>query len=170
MPNFLARLAATARLCTGSYRDLSVQGEATAEGVALVCLSAVAREFALGNLGSFLECSVGIASAVAGWVAWCVTCCALSYALAWGESNVSDRVIRIMRASGFAASPGLLRCFGAFPEIGGLHIFLFASFWMTVAIIVGVSEALTVSHPRAALLCIGAWAIQLVALGSFSHA
>jgi hypothetical protein len=68
----------------------------------------------------------------------------------------------LLRTLGFAASPGLLRVLGATPVLG-LSLYVAASLWMLVAMIVAVRQALDyTSTARAIAVCVLGWMLSLV--------
>jgi len=70
----------------------------------------------------------------------------------------------LLRTIGFSSSPGLIRILGIIPGLGGV-IFLLASLWMLVAMVIAVRQALDyTSTPRAVGVCIIGWVIQLLIL------
>jgi hypothetical protein len=76
----------------------------------------------------------------------------------------------LVRTTGFSASPGIFRAFGAVPVIGW-PIFMASTVWMLFAFVVAVRHALDfTSSMRAFLVCLLAWLIHGVAFLAFVRA
>jgi hypothetical protein len=66
----------------------------------------------------------------------------------------------LLRTIGFSSSPGLIRILGIIPGLGGV-VFLVASIWMLVAMVIAVRQALDYeSTLRAVGVCVIGWIIQ----------
>jgi hypothetical protein len=98
----------------------------------------------------------GTLAALAGWLIW-----------AWLTYIIGTRLLsappthadwgQLLRTTGFAASPGILRVFGVIPLLGWL-VFLLAGLWMLAAFVVAVRQALDyTSTARAVGVCIIGW-------------
>jgi uncharacterized membrane protein len=71
----------------------------------------------------------------------------------------------VLRALGFASSPGLIRLLGLVPGWSGVT-FLVATIWMIVAAVVAIKQALNFeSIYRAAGVCIIGWIISAIFQG-----
>ncbi len=70
----------------------------------------------------------------------------------------------LLRTIGFSSSPGLIRVLGVIPGLGAV-VFLVASIWMLVAMIIAVRQALDYeSTLRAVGVCVIGWIIQTLIL------
>jgi len=70
----------------------------------------------------------------------------------------------LLRTIGFSSSPGLIRILGIIPGLTWL-VFLVASIWMLVAMVIAVRQALDYqSTLRAVGVCIIGWIIQALIL------
>ena len=72
----------------------------------------------------------------------------------------------MMRTTGFAATPGLIRVLGAIPGVT-IPAFAIAAIWMLAAMIVAVRQALDfTSTARAIAVCIWGWLLAgVIAIG-----
>ena len=71
----------------------------------------------------------------------------------------------LLRTTGFAAGPGVLRVFGIVPGLVPL-ILLAMSVWMLVAMVIAVRQALDfTSTGRTLMVCAAGWVIMLVLTG-----
>ena len=70
----------------------------------------------------------------------------------------------LLRTTGFAASPGLLRVLGFVPELG-FWILVGVSVWIFMAMVIAVRQALDYeSLERAVGVCLIGWFVQVVIL------
>jgi hypothetical protein len=70
----------------------------------------------------------------------------------------------LLRTIGFSSSPGLIRVLGIIPGLAGV-VFLGASVWMLVAMVIAVRQALDYkSTLRAIGVCAIGWIIQSLIL------
>jgi len=80
------------------------------------------------------------------------------------EPQTRSDLGELLRTTGFAASPGLLRVLGVIPLIGGL-IMPAVTIWMLVAMIIAVRQALDYqSTGRAVVVCLIGWVVFVVIL------
>ena len=71
----------------------------------------------------------------------------------------------LLRTTGFAAGPGVLRVFGIVPGLGPL-ILLAVSVWMLVAMVIAVRQALDfTSTGRTLMVCAAGWIVMLIMIG-----
>ncbi|MEK7307462.1 MAG: hypothetical protein AAB089_00125, partial [Nitrospirota bacterium] len=70
----------------------------------------------------------------------------------------------LLRTIGFSSSPGLIRVLGIIPGLE-MMVFLVASIWMLVAMVIAVKQALDYkSTLRAVGVCVIGWIIQALIL------
>jgi hypothetical protein len=60
----------------------------------------------------------------------------------------------LLRTTGFAAAPGILRIFGIVPGLG-VPVFIISAVWMLAAMVVAVRQALDFTGTRRALAVCG---------------
>ncbi len=127
----------------------------------VVILSSIAAgvgSIARGGIGGIL---IGTILALIGWYVWAY----LTYFI--GTKILPEPQTRadhgeLLRTIGFASSPGLIRVLGIIPGLAGV-VFLVASIWMLVAMVIAVRQALDYkSTPRAVGVCVIGWVIQAV--------
>jgi len=86
------------------------------------------------------------------------------------EPQTSVDVGELLRTTGFAAAPGILRVFGILPGVT-IPVFVITAVWMLAAMVVAVRQALDYrSTGRAIAVCVLGWALAIafaVALGIF---
>jgi hypothetical protein len=145
------------------YEEVEADAGATGQAVGVVVLASVAGGIGVLGLGAQTPQSVvaGIVGALIGWMAWA----ALTYLIGTRllpEPQTKADFGELLRTIAFASAPGLLRVLGAVPFLG-LTIYVVASMWMLLAMIVAVRQALDYqSTGRAVGVCVVGWALSLV--------
>jgi hypothetical protein len=107
----------------------------------------------------------GILYSLGGWSVW--FCLAyLIGAKIFPESSVNSGILRLLRATGFAAAPSLLGFFGLVVSVG--HILPMAiTVWMIAATAVAIGTALQYrTTSRAVAVCLASWAATLLILAT----
>ena len=159
MTSFIKRVIGAAKLDVHIYEEVEADTTAMGQAMGVVALSSVAagigavgREGTLGLFG-------GLLAALLGWLLWA----GLTYFIGtrilptpqthadWGE---------LLRATGFAAAPGILRIFGIVPGLTGI-VFSVTAVWMLAAFVVAVRQALDyTSTGRAVGVCLIGWIVN----------
>ena len=167
MATFRDRIIGAAKLRSATYEDVEHDTTAMGQAIAIVVLSSIAAAFGSrthAGPGDLLRSTL---LALISWFMWA----GLTYLIGtkllstpgthatWGE---------LLRTTGFAASPGLLRIFGIVPFTTSL-IFFVTSIWMLMAFVVAVQEALDLRNIwRAVAVCFVGWLVY-VAFGIFVY-
>jgi hypothetical protein len=106
---------------------------------------------------------LGTIVALIGWIIWAY----LTYLIGTKllpEPQTKSNPGELLRTIGFSSSPGVIRVLGIIPFLSGI-VFLAASIWMLVAMVIAVRQALDYrSTWRAVGVCLIGWAIQAVIL------
>ena len=167
MANWVDRMIGAAQLKVATYEEVEADSTATVQAMGVVLLSAVAAgigEIGYGGRGII----VGCAGALIGWVVWAL----LTWLIGTKFLDVPETnadVGQLLRTIGFAASPGIFRAFGWIPLFGTI-VEIIAWFWMLIAMVVAVRQALDYkSTGRAVLVCAIGWFVNVlifVSLGS----
>jgi hypothetical protein len=151
---FLYRAMGAAMLDHSMYEGIEADRSITVQAVLVVLLSSLAAAFGaggwlVGDLRVFLTVSL---FAVATWLLWAV----LTYQIGTHilpEPETRATLGELLRTVGFAAAPGLLFVFAAFPGVT-VPIFIGTIAWMFAAMVVGVRHALDYSSSsRAMTVC-----------------
>ena len=132
----------------------------------VVALASVAA--GIGSTGEGTGLLVGTVAALFGWVIWA----ALIYVLGakvfpqpQPQPQPQVDIGELLRTTGFAAGPGVLRVFGIVPGFGPL-ILLAVSVWMLVAMVIAVRQALDfTSTGRTLMVCAAGWVVMLIMIG-----
>lgn len=161
MTNFLDRMLRAAKLDVNLYEEVEADTGAMRQAMGVVVLSSIAAGIggiATGGLGGIL---MGTIAALISWYIWAF----LTYYIGTkflAEPQTRADLGELLRTIGFSSSPGLIRVLGIIPGLGGV-VFLVASIWMLVAMVIAVRQALDYkSTLRAVGVCAIGWIIQAV--------
>jgi len=160
---FKDRIIRAAKLDVRVYEEVEADSTASGQAMLVVILSSIAAgigSFEKGGIGGIFL--IGIADIV-GWFIWAY----ITYFIGTKilpEPQTSSSPGELLRTIGFSRSPGLIRLLGIIPGLVGL-VFLAASLWMLVTMVIAVRQALDYrSTLRAVGVCIIGWFIQVVLL------
>ena len=162
MTTFADRVIGAARLDSRIYEEVEADRRATRQAVVVVLFASVAGGVGLLGLESSAPELVlaRIAGSLLGWLSWAT----LTYLIGTqflSEPQTRADVGELLRTLAFASAPGLLRVLGVIPHVG-LTIYVVASMWMLVAMIVAVRQALDYRHTwRAIAVCVVGWVLSL---------
>ena len=106
----------------------------------------------------------GMITTLIGWYIWAFSTYFVGVRLLpEAETNVNRKAV--LRAMGFASSPGLIRLLGLIPNLAGTTI-LVASIWMLMAAVVAIKQAMNYkSIYRAVGVCMIGWIISAISQG-----
>jgi hypothetical protein len=156
-PSLIARMRRAALLDPALYHEVEHDDAATPQAVLIVVIAALAS--LLGNVLNVFEPQprhIGwvseIVSMLVNWVVWSYVTYFVGTRFFHGTATPGE----LLRALGFAMSPGAFNILGAVPCLGGIIRFA-VLIWMLVAGVVAVREALD---------CDNAGALGIVAVGS----
>jgi hypothetical protein len=159
---FLQRLIGAIALRAETYEEVEADQRANGQAVLVVVLSSAAaglgaRGFGAGDAGDVVFFA---AVALMAWVAWAFVVYEIGARILPGARTRVD-VGELLRTTGFATAPGLIRIVGMLP---GLTIpsFACAALWMLAAMIIAVRQALDyTSTPRAIAVCVLGWVLAV---------
>lgn len=164
MTSFKDRIIRAAKLDVKLYEEVEADKAALGQAMGVVVLSSIAAgvgSIARGGLGGIL---IGTIAALIGWYIWAY----LTYFIGTRflpEPQTKADLGELLRTIGFSSSPGLIRVVGIIPGLRGI-IFLAASIWMLVAMVIAVRQALDYkSTLRAVGVCAIGWSVQMLILG-----
>ena len=160
------RAFGAATLDAGTYEGLEHDTAATGQAALVVIVSSLAAGVgASGYYGPSLS-TVALCTGVAlvTWLAWAALTLNIGTRIL-PEADTHADLGELLRTVGFAAAPGVLQVFAAFP---GATVFVFAAswLWMFLAMVVAVKHALDYTRvARALAVCaLGAALIAAVAI------
>lgn len=169
MSDFKNRIIRAAKLDPLLYEEVEADEGAMWQAMGVVVLSSVAAGVGSIASGRITLVFLGTISALIGWYIWAY----LTYFIGTKllpEPQTESNPGELLRTIGFSSSPGLIRIFGIIPGLTGL-IFWVAAFWMLVAMVIAVRQALDYqSTLRAVSVCAIGWVIQVSVLMLFLYA
>jgi len=136
------------------YEDVEGDRSATMQAMAVVLLSSLAAGVgALGPLGARPMALASISLlAFAVWFIWAVLTLQIGTRIMPSPQTRAD-VGELLRTTGFAAAPGMLRVVAVIPGLTTV-VFVVTTAWMLLAMIVAVRQALDLnSTGRAFAVC-----------------
>jgi hypothetical protein len=160
--SFLQRLIGAAALDTAIYEEVEADKGATGQAVMVIILSSLAAGVGSRGLGGPTLANaafIGIVTLMS-WAAWALLTLQIGGRLL-PEPETRVDVGELLRTTGFAATPGILRVFGLLPGVT-VPAFVITAVWMLVAMIVAVRQALDYrSTARAIAVCVIGWALAI---------
>ena len=161
--SFMNRIIRATKLDANLYEEVEADKSALGQAMAIVVLSSIAAGIGLYKTGGFSGIITGTLASLISWYVWAY----LTYFIGTKflpEPQTQADLGELLRTIGFASSPGLLRVFYFVPGIGAL-LYLISSFWMLVAMIIAVRQALDYNSTlRAVGVCVIGYIIQIFVL------
>jgi hypothetical protein len=159
MSDVIQRMVGAAKLDRATFEDVEADGTATAQALTVVSMSSIAAGVGNGvTSGSALL--VTALAALVGWFLWASLIYLIGTKVLSAPETKSD-VGELLRTTGFASAPGVLRVFGLIEGYGPVLIGV-ANVWMLVAMVVGVKQALDYdSTARAIGVCLVGWIVMV---------
>jgi len=161
MANFQDRVFRAAKLDASLYEEVEADKGAMGQAVGVVILSSVAAGVGTITRGGFSGILMGTIFAVVGWFLWAYITYLVGTKLLPEPQTKAD-LGELLRTIGFSSSPGLIRVLAIIPGLGWL-VFLVASVWMLIAMVIAVRQALDYkSTLRAIGVCLIGWILQMI--------
>lgn len=161
MADFKDRIIRAARLDINLYEEVEADKGAMGQAMGVVILSSAAAGVGIalkGGLGGLL---IGIVMALAGWYVWAYITYFIGTKLLPEPQTRAD-LGELLRTLGFASAPGLIRVLGIVPGLAGI-VFMVASIWMLVTMVIAVRQALDYTTTwRAVAVCVIGWIVQML--------
>ena len=165
--SLVQRMIRAARLEADLYEE--VEADRTASNDALIVVIIVAVCNGIGAaLGLLIAGAAGrapgaligeIVGAVVGWLIWSYLTYFIGTRLFHGRATPGE----MLRTIGFSHSPGVLNILGFIPFLGPL-IRLVVAFWLLVAGVVAVRQALDFDTGKAILTTVIGWLVPVIIL------
>jgi hypothetical protein len=163
MHRFISRIVGAARLSALTYEEVEADATATAQALLVVALSSISAGLGVlrlgdGRPGVFIFVSV---LAFAGWAVWALLTLQIGAGLLREPETKAD-IGELLRTTGFASAPGLLRIFALIPGTTAA-VFAITTVWMFLAMIVAIRQALDYrSTARVVAVCAMGWLLAIV--------
>lgn len=165
MQSFIARVIGAARLNSESYEEVEADKSATGPAIAVVVVSSLAAAIGSGAVDPRSIAGMLVA-AILSWLIWVFLTLFIGTQLLPGKETQAD-FGQVLRTTGFSASVGILRIFGALPVVG-LPIFVLVTVWMLFTFVVAIRQALDYnSTMRAFAVCLLGWVIHAIVFFGF---
>lgn len=169
--SLINRMIRAARLEVDLYEEVEADIGANKQAFQAVVIASLASGIGAGiwslmntddaNAGDFmLGLAVGLIFAVVGWLAWSAITYWVGTTIFKGPET-SATIGELMRTIGFANSPRVLGFFFFVPVLGYI-ISVVVLFWVLIAGVIAVRQALDFSTLRAIGTCIVGWIIYMV--------
>lgn len=163
MANFQDRVFRAAKLDTRLYEEVEADKGAMGQALGVVILSSVAAGVGTITRGGLSGILMGTIFAVVGWFLWAYITYLVGTKLLPEPQTKAD-LGELLQTIGFSSSPGLIRVLAIIPGLGWL-VFLVASVWMLIAMVIAVRQALDYkSTLRAIGVCLIGWILQTILL------
>jgi hypothetical protein len=163
MTNFMDRIIRAAKLDIKVYEEVEADKGALRQSMVVVVLSSIAAGFGSIEKAGLSGILIGTIVALISWYVWAYLTYFIGTKLLPEPQTKADHG-ELLRTIGFSSSPGLIRILGIIPGLGWV-VFLVASIWMLVAMVIAVRQALDYqSTVRALGVCIIGWIIQALIL------
>ena len=163
MSTLMNRIVRASKLDVHLYEEVEADKGAMGQAMGVVVLSSIAAGIGTIGKGGLLGILIGAVFALIAWYIWAY----LTYLIGTKvlpEPQTRANPGELLRTIGFSSSPGLIRVLGIIPGLAGV-IFLAASVWMLVAMVIAVRQALDYkSTLRAIGVCVIGWIIQSLIL------
>ncbi|HEX9714379.1 MAG TPA: YIP1 family protein [Desulfurivibrionaceae bacterium] len=160
---FTNRMIRAAKLDTHLYEEVEADKSTMQQAMGVVVLSSLAA--GVGSIGTMGLGGIllGTLAALGGWYIWAY----LTYFIGTkflAEPQTEADLGQLLRTTGFSSSPGLIRILGIIPALGTM-VFVVASVWMLVSMVIAVRQALDYTTTwRAVAVCAIGWIIQTAVL------
>lgn len=167
MSSLIERMKRAARLDAALFAETAADESATGQAMGVVVLSSAAAGIGSAGIGGPIGLIGGALAALVGWFVWAFTVHFVGTRLL-AEPGTRADLAPVMRATGFAAAPGVIRILGLVPLLGTLANFV-AQLWMLAAFVVAVREVMAYrSTGRAVAVCIVGFVIQVAVFFLFA--
>jgi hypothetical protein len=161
MRSFGERVKGAIGLDVGVFEEVEADGTATSQAMTIVILASIASGIGVGLRAGLQGLLLASITSLVGWLLWAGITYFIgthilptaSTSTSWGE---------LLRTTGFAAAPGLIRILGIIPLLGNV-IYFAVSIWMLAAFVIAVRQALDyTSTGRAIAVCLTGWLVFVV--------
>jgi hypothetical protein len=157
MATWVNRVIGAAKLRSETYEEVEADKSANLQALGVVVISAIAAGFSMAE-GGGRAIGIGIVGALVAWVLWAGLTWFIGTKILPTPETQSD-MGELLRTTGFASAPGIIRILGAFPVVGFVFN-LIAGLWMLAAFVVAVRQALDYrSTWRALAVCGIGWLV-----------
>jgi len=159
---YINRIIRACKLDINLYEEVEADKSATMQAAGVVVLSSLAAGIGALSLGSSNFLMAPLLSLVS-WFVWAYLVYFIGVKFFPEPTTKADHG-QLLRTIGFSSAPGLIRVFGIIPNLTSI-VFITASIWMLVAMVIAVRQALDYKSTwRAVGVVITAFLIQSIIL------
>jgi hypothetical protein len=164
MSQFVDRMIRAAKLDVHVYEEVEADKSAMSQAMGVVVLSSLAGGIGLIQEAGLTGVLLGTVVSLIGWYLWAFLSYIIGTKLLPEPQTHADHG-ELLRTIGFSSAPGMIRVLAIIPGLDTL-VYLLASVWMLVAMVIAVRQALDYhSTYRAIGVCIIGWLVQAVIIG-----
>lgn len=150
------RMMGAATLSIDTFEEVEADTTATGQAAVVVILVAVAS--GIGSLGEGLMAAIlAPVFALLGWLIWAGVTYLIGDKLLGGTATWGE----LLRTLGFAQSPGVLYLLAVIPLLG-FFVRILLPFWMLVAGVIAIRQALDFGTGKAILTAVLGWLALLI--------
>jgi hypothetical protein len=161
MAAIVDRMIRAAKLDATLYDEVEKDEGSMGQAMTVVVISSVAAGIGSAGILGPIGLIGGALAAMVGWFIWALLAHFIGTTML-AEPATRASLVQVMRVTGFAAAPGVIRIFAFIPLFGTL-VNLVASLWMLAAFIVAIRQVLNYSTTgRAVGVCVIGWLVQFV--------
>ena len=161
---FLNRLFRAAKLDAGLYQEVIADAGTMFQAMMAVFIYSAATAYGGFGRAGVAGINFAMITTLIGWYIWAFSTYFVGTRLMPEAETKGDRKA-VLRAMGFASSPGLIRLVGLIPNMTGISI-LISSLWIFVAAVMAIKLVLNYkSIYRAAGACIIGLIISIIFQG-----
>ena len=161
MASFTERMVGAAQCNVATYEEVEHDKTALGQAFVVVALSGLAAGIGALNTGDVTMFLGGASRAILSWVIWALITYLIGTKLLPEPSTQAD-LGQLLRTTGFAAAPGVLRILGIVPLLSGPINFIIP-IWMLATMIIAVRQALDYSTTmRAFGVVVSGWILFII--------
>ena len=165
MTTLFDRMIRAAKLDAQVYEEVEADKGALPQAMSVVVLSSLAGGIGIMQETGFRGLLIGIVGSLLGWYIWAFFTYFIGTKLLPEPQTQAD-LGELLRTIGFSSAPGLIRVFALIPGFVAV-VYVLASVWMVVAMVIAVRQALDYrSTYRAIGVCLVGWVAQAVIIGA----
>lgn len=165
MKTFFIRLYRAGKLDEEFYEELVVDSDYLIQSASIIILYSLASGIGNYTTRGMTGFILGTIIALISWLLYAY----ISFFIANQLLEIKETRVDIgelLRITGFASAPGLLRIFGLVPILFNI-VFLISTIWMLLTMITAIKQAYELDLLRAAGASLAGWILQAIILGFF---
>ena len=160
--HYINRIIRACKLDVNLYEEVEADKSATLQAAGVVVFSSLAAGVGALSLGTSNFLMAPLLSLIS-WFVWAYLVYFIGVKVFPEPTTEADHG-QLLRTIGFSSAPGLIRVFGIIPNLTSI-VFITASIWMLVAMVIAVRQALDYkSSLRAVGVVVTAFLIQSIIL------